>query len=139
LEKRAGFTVEYAAAPESTSVVSLADRYELFIGGRWVAPTSGEYMPSVNPATETVLTEVAVGGEGDVDAAVRAARDAWPAWAALPGKDRAKYVYRIARLLLERAREFAVLETLDGGKPIKESRDVDIPLADRSSRGTSRC
>ncbi len=129
IEKRSGFGLEYAAAPESTAIVALADRYGLFIGGEWVEPRSGLYMPSINPATEAVLTEVANGGPGDVDAAVRAAREAWPKWAGLPGKERAKYIYRIARLLLERAREFAVLETLDGGKPIKESRDVDVPLA----------
>ncbi|MDZ4826723.1 MAG: aldehyde dehydrogenase family protein [Actinomycetota bacterium] len=129
IEKRAAFTSEYADAPESTAIVALADRYGLFIGGEWVEPRSGQYMPSINPATEAVLTEVANGGPDDVDAAVRAAREAWPKWAGLAGKERAKYIYRIARLLLERAREFAVLETLDGGKPIKESRDVDVPLA----------
>ena len=129
IEPRPTFGIEYADAPESTAVVSVAPRYDLFIGGRWVAPVEGQYLPSINPATEEVLTEVAVAGPADVDAAVRAAREAWPAWAARPAKDRAKFVYRIARQLLERAREFAVLETLDGGKPIKESRDVDIPLA----------
>jgi aldehyde dehydrogenase (NAD+) len=129
IEPRPAFGIEYADAPESTAVVSITPRYELFVGGRWVAPIDGTYRPTINPATEAVLTEVAEAGPADVDAAVRAARDAWPAWAELPAKDRAKFVYRIARQLLERAREFAVLETLDGGKPIKESRDVDIPLA----------
>lgn len=129
VERQGAFSVEYAPAPESTAIVSLAPRYDLYIGGRWVAPRSGAYLPSVNPATEDVLCEVAHAGDDDVDAAVAAARDAWPAWAALPGKERAKYVYRIARQLQERSREFAVLETLDGGKPIKESRDVDVPLA----------
>jgi aldehyde dehydrogenase (NAD+) len=129
LEPRSPFGIEYADAPESSAIVSIAPRYDLYIGGEWVPPVDGEYFPSVNPATEAVLTEVAAAGPADVDAAVRAARDAWPEWAALPATDRAKFVYRIARQLLERAREFAVLETLDGGKPIKESRDVDIPLA----------
>ncbi|MGQ0823846.1 MAG: aldehyde dehydrogenase family protein [Actinomycetota bacterium] len=101
----------------------------MYVGGQWVGPKSGRYQPSINPATEEVLCEFADAGEEDVDLAVRAARDAWPSWAALPAGERAKYVYRIARLLQERAREFAVLETLDGGKPIKESRDVDVPLA----------
>ncbi|GIU89265.1 MAG: betaine-aldehyde dehydrogenase [Acidimicrobiia bacterium] len=129
LERAPSFDLEYAPAPESRAIVSIDPRYELWIGGRWVAPRSGRYLPSVDPATEETLTEFADAGAEDVDAAVRAARDAWPAWAALPGKERAKYVYRIARQLLERARELAVLETLDGGKPIKESRDVDVPLA----------
>lgn len=129
LERARSFDVEYAPAPESRAIVSIEPRYELWIGGRWVAPRSGRYLLSVDPATEETLTEFADAGDEDVDAAVQAARDAWPAWAALPGKERAKYVYRIARQLLERARELAVLETLDGGKPIKESRDVDVPLA----------
>jgi aldehyde dehydrogenase (NAD+) len=129
IEPRAAFGIEYASAPESTAIVSIAPRYELYIGGAWVSPRNGVYMPSINPATESVITEVAEAGPEDVDAAVRAARHAWPEWAALPARDRAKYVYRVARQLLERAREFAVLETIDGGKPIKESRDVDVPLA----------
>jgi aldehyde dehydrogenase (NAD+) len=129
IDRRAELSLEYAPSRESTDVVSIADRYELYVGGRWVAPRSGRYLPTVDPATEEVLAEVADAGDEDVDAAVRAAREAWPAWAALPGPVRAKYVYRIARQLLERAREFAVLETIDGGKPIKESRDVDVPLA----------
>jgi aldehyde dehydrogenase (NAD+) len=121
--------MEYADAPESTSIVSLEPRYDLFIDGHWVSPRDGRYFPSVNPADEQILTEVADASAEDVDVAVRAARAAFPGWAACPPRERAKYIYRIARELLERAREFAVLETLDGGKPIKESRDVDVPLA----------
>ncbi len=129
IEPRVPFGLEYAAAPESTAIVSVKPRYDLYIGGEWVKPRSRRTLASINPATEEVLCEFADAGPADIDAAVAAARTAFPAWAALPGRDRAKYVYRIARLLLERAREFAVLETLDGGKPIKESRDVDVPLA----------
>ncbi|HZB01000.1 MAG TPA: aldehyde dehydrogenase family protein [Actinomycetota bacterium] len=121
---------EYAPAPESKDVVRLRDRYELFIGGRFVEPKSGRYLPTIDPSSEEVLAEVAEAGSEDVDLAVTAARDAWTsAWRGLPGAERAKYLYRIARALQERAREFAVLESMNGGKPIKESRDVDIPLA----------
>jgi aldehyde dehydrogenase (NAD+) len=124
------FTLEYASAPESTAVVSLRDTYGLFIAGQWVEPRSGIHFPTINPATEEHLATVAEGGPEDIDLAVVAARQAWESgWRDLPGKERAKYLYRIARLLQERSREFAVLETLDGGKPIKESRDVDLPLA----------
>ena len=124
------FTLEYASAPESTAIVSLRDTYGLFIGGEWVEPRSGNHFPTINPATEEHLADVAEAGLEDVDLAVAAARTAWESgWRDLPGKERAKYLYRIARLLQERSREFAVLETLDGGKPIKESRDVDLPLA----------
>ncbi len=124
------FTLEYATSPESTAIVSLRDTYGLFIGGAWVEPRSGDHFPTINPATEEELASVAEAGAEDVDLAVTAARQAWEAgWRDLPGRERAKYLYRIARLLQERSREFAVLETLDGGKPIKESRDVDLPLA----------
>jgi len=119
----------YAPAPEATDFVMIAPRHQHFIAGEWSPPRSGRYFPTVEPATETPLSEVALGDEHDVDRAVAAARAALPAWSALPGEHRARYLYRIARVLLERAREFAVLETRDGGKPIKESRDVDIPLA----------
>ena len=118
----------YTPAPESV-VVRPDARYEHFIGGRFVAPKSGKYFDSINPATEKVLAQIALGSEADVDAAVAAARKALPAWSALPGAERGKYLYRIARLLQEKARELAVLETLDGGKPIKESRDFDLPQA----------
>jgi acyl-CoA reductase-like NAD-dependent aldehyde dehydrogenase len=123
-------TFEYAPAPESRAVVHLRDGYRLFIGGEFVDPASGESLKTVNPATEEVLAEVAVAGPEDVERAVAAARSAYDGvWAKLPGAERAKYLFRIARILQDRAREFAVLESLDNGKPIKESRDVDIPLA----------
>ena len=122
-------TFEYAPAPESRAVVDLRPSYGLFIGGAFVDPVDGGSLKTVNPATEEVLAEVAVAGDADVDAAVRAARRAFGRWSRLPGRERAKYLFRIARLIQERARELAVLETLDNGKPIKESRDVDVPLA----------
>jgi aldehyde dehydrogenase (NAD+) len=118
----------YAPAPESVRP-AIADRYGLFINGRFVEASGGKRFATINPATEATLAEVAEAGEGDVDAAVRAARDALPAWSGLPGRERGKYLFRIARRIQERARELAVLETMDGGKPIKESRDIDIPLA----------
>ncbi len=121
---------EYAPAPESTEVVHLRDRYDLFVGGRFVEPKSGRYFTTINPATEEPLAEVAEAGEEDVNLAVRAAREAFEErWRDLRGKERAKFIYRIARALQERSREFAVLETMNNGKPIKESRDVDVPLA----------
>jgi acyl-CoA reductase-like NAD-dependent aldehyde dehydrogenase len=121
---------DYAPAPESRDVVKLRDRYGLFIGGEWVKPHSDSWFTSHSPATLEALAEVAEAGEVDVDLAVKAARTAFnTTWSKLPGSERAKYLFRIARLLQERSREFAVLETLDGGKPIKESRDVDLPLA----------
>jgi aldehyde dehydrogenase (NAD+) len=123
-------TFEYAAAPESREIVRLEERYGLFVGGEWVEPRSGEFHASLNPATEEPLAEVAYAGPEDVELAVGAAREAFEnGWSALPGSERAKYVFRIARILQERSREFAVLESLDGGKPIRESRDVDLPLA----------
>ncbi|HEX5614214.1 MAG TPA: aldehyde dehydrogenase family protein [Acidimicrobiia bacterium] len=124
-----GGPIEYAPSRESTAPVHLQDRYDLWIGGQWVEPRSGQWIESLNPATEEPLARFALADAADVDAAVRAARDAFPAWAARSGADRSKLLYRIARMLQERSREFAVLETLDGGKPIKESRDVDVPLA----------
>ncbi|HET7473523.1 MAG TPA: aldehyde dehydrogenase family protein [Candidatus Limnocylindrales bacterium] len=121
---------EYAPAPESRDIVTIKDRYGLFINGREVGATGGETFPSVNPATEEQLTVVAKATEKDVDTAVRAARSAQRRrWGNLSGKERAKYLFRIARILQERSREFAVLESMDSGKPIKESRDVDVPLA----------
>ena len=121
---------DYAPAPEATDIVSIASSYDLFIGGEFVPPAGGGHFATLNPATEQPLAEVAQATEQDVDRAVRAARDAYQgAWGGLPAQERAKYLYRIARLLQERSREFAVLESLDNGKPIKESRDVDIPLA----------
>jgi aldehyde dehydrogenase (NAD+) len=121
---------EYAPAPESKDIVRLQDRYGLFIGGDLVEPKSGRYFATIDPSTEETLAEVAEAGPEDVDLGVTAARDAWTSrWRDLPGAERAKYLYRIARALQERAREFAVLESMNGGKPIKESRDVDLPLA----------
>ena len=121
---------EYAPAPESTDVVRLEDRYGLFINGEFVEPKSGNRFTTINPATEEPLAEIAEAGAEDVGIAVDAARDAYQSrWRDVPGSERAKYLYRIARQLQERAREFAVLETMNGGKPIKESRDIDIPLA----------
>lgn len=122
----AGFTLEYAAAPESTPVV-IAERYGHFIGGEFV--DAGSHFETVNPATEGVLSAVGQGSAEEVDAAVRAARGALKGWIELGGKERGKVLYRVARRIQERARELAVLETMDGGKPIKESRDVDVPLA----------
>jgi len=125
-------SLDYATSLESTAVVNIADRYGLFIGGRMVEPRSGRYFTTINPATEEPIARVAEANAADVDDAVRAARRAYDKyWRDMPGKERAKYIYRIARVLQERAREFAVLETLDGGKSIKESRDVDIPLVAR--------
>ena len=122
--------LDYAPAPEATDHVKLRADHGLLIGGRWVEPASGKQFKTISPATEEVLAEVAEAGEEDVDAAVRAARAAYTkVWSKLSGAERAKYLYRIARILQERAREFAVLETMNGGKPIKESRDVDVPLA----------
>ena len=121
---------DYAPAPESTDIVSIAPSYDLFIGGEFVPPAGGGHFATVNPATEQPLAEVAQATGPDVDRAVGAARDAYQgAWGSLPGRERAKYLYRIARIIQERSREFAVLESLDNGKPIRESRDVDIPLA----------
>ena len=121
---------QYAPAPESTDHITLDERYGHFIGGKFVAPSSRRYFDSINPANERVLARVADGSAADVDKAVRAARKAYEGtWSAMRPAERGKYVYCIARLLQERAREFAVIESMDGGKPIRESRDVDIPLA----------
>jgi aldehyde dehydrogenase (NAD+) len=125
-----GMVFEYDPAPESAAIVNIKKKYDLFIDGEWVAPESGKYLNNENPATEETLCKFAIGSEKDVDKAVKAARKAYEGeWGKMSGKDRGKYLFRIARIMQERAREFAVLETLDGGKPIKESRDVDIPLA----------
>lgn len=124
------FDLDYAPAPESTAPVGLASQYGLFVGGEMVEPAAGGLASTINPATGEALAEVSVADAADVDWAVAAARVAWEGgWRDLPGAERAKYLYRVARLLQERAREFAVLETMDGGKPIRESRDLDIPLA----------
>jgi aldehyde dehydrogenase (NAD+) len=121
---------EYAPAPESREIVTIRPEYNLFVGGEFVPPASGESFTTLNPASEEPLASVAQAGEADVDRAVAAARKAFEtSWGRLSGRERAKYLYRIARAIQERAREFAVLESLDNGKPIKESRDVDVPLA----------
>jgi len=126
LDFRGGW--QYAAAPESTAHVRLNERYELFIDGKFVAPKSGKYFDTVSPSTEKVLASVALAGSADVDRAVKAARRAYGAWKKIKPAERGKYIYRIARILQERAREFALVESMDGGKPIRESRDIDMPL-----------
>jgi aldehyde dehydrogenase (NAD+) len=121
---------EYAPAPEARDIVSLQERYGLYVGGEMVEPRSGKWFTTSSPADEQPLADVAQAGAEDVELAVDAARAAYEdGWSALRPADRAKYLFRIARILQERAREFAVAESLDGGKPIKESRDVDLPLA----------
>jgi len=121
---------EYAEAPESRDIVRIEDRYGLFVGGEFVEPRSGRWLTTIDPSTEESLAEVAEAGAEDVELAVTTAREAHDqTWGRMPGRERAKYLYRIAREIQERAREFAVLESIDGGKPIKESRDVDVPLA----------
>lgn len=120
---------DYAPAPEGTDHIYLKDQYGLFIGGKFTAPKSGKYFDTTNPANEKLLAKVAEADEADIDDAVKAARKAFGPWSKLPAKERGKYLYRIARIIQERAREFAVIESLDGGKPIRESRDVDVPLA----------
>jgi aldehyde dehydrogenase (NAD+) len=118
---------EYAPAPESRSIVDIRSSYGLFINGAFVDGSGS--LKSVNPATEETLADVATAGSGEIDAAVAAARTAYEkVWGKMPGRDRAKYLFRIARIIRERARELAVLESLDNGKPIRESRDVDVPL-----------
>jgi len=120
----------YAPAPESAEIVSIASEYGLFVNGEFAPAQDGKQLITLNPATEAPLAKVAMAGPADVDRAVAAARAAYEqTWGPMPGAERAKYLYRIARALQERAREFAVLESLDNGKPIRESRDTDIPLA----------
>ncbi|MFI9229064.1 aldehyde dehydrogenase family protein [Streptomyces rimosus] len=119
---------EYAPAPESRAVVDIAPSYGLFIDGEFADAAGGKVFKTVSPANEEVLSEVAQASAEDVDRAVKAARKAFEKWSALPGAERAKYLFRIARLIQERSRELAVLESLDNGKPIRESRDSDLPL-----------
>ncbi|MDQ3416249.1 MAG: aldehyde dehydrogenase family protein [Actinomycetota bacterium] len=124
-----GKTLEYAPAPESRAVVDLASSYGLFIGGEFTAGAGSASFKTINPATEEVLAEVTEAGEADVDRAVAAARRAYErVWGPMPGRERAKYLFRIARIVQERSRELAVAESLDNGKPIRESRDGDLPL-----------
>ena len=121
---------EYANAPESKAIANISPSYGLFIGGKFVDPKKGKSFNTINPATEELLSKVGYGDKSDIDAAVRSARAAYTKiWSRMPAKERGKYLYRIARIMQDRAREFAVVETLDNGKPIRESRDTDIPLA----------
>ena len=119
----------YAPAPESNSYIKLQPRYSLFINGKFAAPHSGKYFDSINPATEEKLAQIAEGDAHDIDRAVQSARRAYQSvWGKMSGRERGKYLYRIARLIQEKSRELAVIESMDGGKPIKESRDIDLPL-----------
>ena len=119
---------DYAPAPESSDHISLKQTYDLFIGGKWVK--TGAKFDTINPATGKVIAEVSSAGKKEVNQAVKAARKAYDGeWSSISGAERGKYLFRIARLLQERAREFAVIESMDGGKPIRESRDIDVPLA----------
>jgi aldehyde dehydrogenase (NAD+) len=121
---------DYAPAPEARDIVTIDERYGLYVGGEFVEPRSAEYFPTLDPSREESLAEVSQAGKEDVDLAARAARDAFEnGWSDISPAERAKYLYRIARILQERSREFAVLESLNGGKPIRESRDVDLPLS----------
>jgi aldehyde dehydrogenase (NAD+) len=120
----------YAPAPESKSAATIKPRYELFINGEWQQPLTKKYFDTINPANEEKLSEIAEAGAADVDNAVKAARNAYEkVWRKMAAKERAKYIFRIARMIQERARELAVIESLDGGKPIRESRDFDVPAA----------
>src|SRR4051812_49248664 len=121
---------EYAPAPESRAVVDIRSSYGLFVDGQFVDGVGGRTFKTINPATEEVLAEVTDASEEDVDVAVRAARRAYAkVWSRMPGRERAKYLFRIARIMQERSRELAVLESIDNGKPIREARDVDVPVA----------
>ena len=120
----------YAPAPEGTEHIKIDERYGLFINGKFTAPSGGKYFDTINPATEKKIAAVADAGAGDVDKAVKAARVAYDkTWSKMPAAERGKYIYRIARVIQEKARELAVIESMDGGKPIRESRDIDVPLA----------
>ena len=120
----------YSPAPQSSTEVKLRDRYDLFIGGKYQPSQTKDYIETINPATEEKLSEVSQAGAADIQSAVEAAREAYiHAWSPMPAADRGKLIFRIARMIQERARELAVIETMDGGKPIREARDVDVPLA----------
>ena len=126
------FSGEWGLSPalESTDHFSIKKQQQLFINGKFIAPKNEEYFPTINPSNEEKLSEIALAGEEDVNIAVKAARNAYNGiWSSISAKERGKYIYRIARLIQEKSRELAVLETLDGGKPIRESRDIDIPIA----------
>jgi aldehyde dehydrogenase (NAD+) len=121
---------QYSEAPQRTDSIDLKDRYNLFIGGKFVEPESGAYFDSINPANEQILAVIAEAHQEDIDKAVQVARDAYDGvWSKISARERGKYIFRLARLIQERSREFAIIESMDGGKPIRESRDVDIPLA----------
>ena len=120
---------EFSPALESAGHIQLKDQYELFINGKWTKPKSGKYFKTINPSNEKVIAKVAEANQADVDAAVSSAEKAFNGWSSISGKERGKYLFRLARLIQEKARELSVIETLDGGKPIRESRDIDIPLA----------
>lgn len=121
---------DYAPAPESKDHVQIKKRYDLFIGGNWVKPKKGNYFKTINPANETVLSEVAKADSNDVDIAMRSAKNAYDKyWKKLAPSEKGKYIFRIARMIQEKSRELAVLESMNGGKPIRESRDIDVPLA----------
>lgn len=129
-KKTEGIEWNYSSSLEGTAHIQLQKKYDLFIGGKFVKPHSGKYFDTINPATGEVLASIAQADETDVDKAVKAARKAYnETWKNMSGKERGKYLFRIARLIQDRAREFAVIETLDAGKTIRESRDVDVPLA----------
>ena len=119
----------YDEAPESTDHVQIKKQYDLYIDGKFTKPIKGKYFASYSPSDNKEIAKVAEATQEDVDKAVKAANRAFKSWSELPGKERGKYIFRIARLIQERAREFSVIESLDGGKPIRESRDIDIPLA----------
>ena len=124
------FKMEYAPAPESKSSAKINSKYDLFINGKFEKPDSKKYFDAINPATEEKISTVAEANNNDVNKAVKAARNAYEkVWSKMPTKERAKYIFRIARMIQERARELAIIETMDGGKPIRESRDIDVPLA----------
>ena len=121
---------DYSPAPESTDHIQLKDQYDLFINGEFIPALDGKYFDTINPSNEKKISEVAEAGKADIEKAVASAKKAYEkTWSKMHPKERGKYIYRIARLLQERAREFSVIETMDGGKPIRESRDVDVPLA----------
>ena len=123
-------TWEYSPAPESTDHIQLKDRYDLFINGEFVPGVEGRYFDTINPSNEEKIAEVAEAGKADIDKAVSSARKAYDKiWSKMLPKERGKYIFRIARLLQESAREFSVIESMDGGKPIRESRDIDVPLS----------
>lgn len=130
LETATDFTWDYAPAPEAKDHAKIKKQYDLFINGEWVKPSSKKYYNTISPSTEEVLSSIAEANEKDVDLAVKAARNAYEkVWKKMPAKERAKYIFRIARMIQERSRELAVIETMNGGKSIRESRDFDVPTA----------